>query len=170
MSNPAIAVAAGLPVLLVGWIVAGVVVLPRTVDAAAYLVGAGGRASFIPASQSVRCGRFGCQTVTNGLLEVSGHASAATWPGQVPLHAPFTVREPAWNWGAGSELMTDTGNAIVNLVIGVLIDGVGLLVLGIASYACLAWWRPRRRSTGSDISPDLYGDVRVRSALHDHSS
>ena len=76
---------------------------PRLIDSVGYLAGAGGHATFVPTSYVEQCsGRAGCTTVTNGVLKVDGHPSAATWPQQVPLNAPFTVRQPVWRWALGS--------------------------------------------------------------------
>jgi hypothetical protein len=80
--------------MLAGWVVDGVVLFPRLVDSVAYVAGAGGRATFMPTSSVQQCiPRAGCSTVTNGVLEVDRHRTGATWPGQLPLDIPFTVRE-----------------------------------------------------------------------------
>ncbi len=121
-------------VVLAGWIVAGVVIFPRLVDSVAYLAGAGGRATFTPTSYVQQCGaRTGCTVATNGVLEVDGRPSAATWPAQVPLDLPFTVREPVWRWGLGSGLINGAGSAIGTFVVCLLFDGGTVLALYIAA-------------------------------------
>jgi hypothetical protein len=121
-------------VLLAGWIVGGVVIFPRLVDSVAYVAGAGGRATFMPTSYAQSCSaRGGCATVTNGVLKVDGQPSAATWPNQVPLNFPFTVREPVWRWGLGSGLMNSDAGAIGTFVVCLLFDGGAVLALYIAA-------------------------------------
>ena len=144
-------------VLLAGWLVAGVVIFPRLVDSVAYLAGASGHATFRPASYSQQCaptrnGGIGCTTVTNGVLESGGHRSAATWPAQVPLNVPFTVREPVWKWGLGSGLITSDADAVGSFVICLLLDAGAVLALYIAVRPWLGANR-RRRHRPAAASP-----------------
>ena len=80
----------------------GVAVLPFPVNGVAYLTGAENSSVFLPLSYSQECGRGGCNTWTDGTL-ASG--ASVSWPRRVPLGQEFTVREPAWDWGFGAELI-----------------------------------------------------------------
>jgi hypothetical protein len=130
--------------VLAGWMLGGVVIFPRLVDSVAYLAGAGGRARFMPTSYVQSCVRNRCATVTNGVLEFDGHPSAATWPDQVPLDLPFTVREPVWRWGLGSGLIDSDVGAIGTFVVSLLFDGGAVLAVYIALRPWLAMTRRLR--------------------------
>ena len=131
--------------MLAGWIVGGVVLLPRLVDSVAYVAGAGGHATFTPASYVEQCApRTGCTTVTNGVLEFDGHRSSAIWPAQVPLDLPFAVREPVWRWGLGSGLINGAGGAIGSFVVCLVFDAVAVLAVYIAARPWLGGMRRRR--------------------------
>jgi hypothetical protein len=136
-------------VVLAGLIVGGVVIFPRLVNSVGYLAGAGGRATFAPASYTQECtpARYGlgCSIMTDGVLTVDGHSSAATWPDQVPLNAPFTVREPVWRWGLGSGLINGTGNAIGSFIVCLLFEGIAILALYVAARPWLGQTRLRHR-------------------------
>lgn len=135
-------------VVLVGWAVAGVVIFPRLVDSVAYLAGAGGRATFTPTSYTQECtptrAGTGCSFMTNGVMELDGHPAAASWPAQVPLNVPFTVREPVWRWGLGSGLITGDVGAIGTFVACLLIDAGTVLAVYIALRPWLGRTRRRR--------------------------
>ena len=73
-----------------------------------------------------------------------GGGTSVTWPGQVPLGQPFTVRAPLMNWGFGSTLIDGDGTAIGYLFAGVLLDGGAVLVL-FAAYKLLRNWLRHRR-------------------------
>lgn len=139
--------------VLAGVIVAGVVIFPRLVDSAAYLAGAGTHGTFIPASYTQECtpsrGGVGCLIMTDGVLQVDGHRSAATWPDQVPLNVPFTVREPVWKWGLGSGLINSTVDAIGSFIVCLLFDGGAVLALYIAARSSLGRTRHRWPATSS---------------------
>jgi hypothetical protein len=144
-------------VILVG---IGVAVLPGFVDGVAYLSGAESNATFVPVSYGQQCSRSGCSTVTNGYLESAsaafsgsvggapggsvGGGTSVTWPGQVPLGQPFTVRAPLMNWGFGSTLIDGDGTAIGYIFAGVLLDGAAALV-AFAAYKLLRNWLRQRR-------------------------
>jgi hypothetical protein len=134
-------------VLLAGWLLGAVVVAPRLVDSVAYLAGAGSRATFVPGSYVQQCGyRYGCRTmVTNGVLEVNGHPSPATWPAVVPLNVPLTVRTPVWRWALGSGLMIGDGTAVGSLIVGLLFDGGLVLVAFLVLRPGLDRLRQRRQ-------------------------
>jgi hypothetical protein len=128
--------------VLAGWVVGGVVIFPRLVDSVAYLAGAGGHATFMPTSYVQQCTpRTGCSTMTNGVLDVGGHSSSSTWPAQVPLGLPFSVREPVWRWGLGSGLINGAGSAIGTFIVCLLFDGAAVL----AGYIAVKPWLGRTR-------------------------
>ena len=144
-------------VILVG---VGVAVLPGFVNGVAYLAGAEDSATFVPVSYGQQCGRSGCWTITNGYLESGGAAAGAvggapagsfaggasvTWPTQVPLGQPFTVRAPLMDWGFGSQLIDGDGAAIGYIIAGVFLDGAAVLVLFAAYHLARNWLRHRRR-------------------------
>jgi hypothetical protein len=126
----------------------GVVALPALVDGVAYLAGAESTATFVPTSFGQMCGRGGCSTITNGYLGTGSNAAPATWPVQVPIGVPFTVREPVWNWGFGGQLINGDGSAIAYIVLGVLLDGFAVLIL-FAIYKAVRHWLRHRRQPAS---------------------
>jgi hypothetical protein len=133
-------------IMLLGWLVGAAVLLPRLVDSAAYLAGAGGHATFMPTSYLQQCApRTGCSFLTNGMLTAGGHETSATWPDQVPLNVPFTVREPVWRWALGSGLINGTGTAIGSLFVCLIFDAVAVLAVYIAIKPWLGRTRRRRR-------------------------
>ncbi|MGH3193353.1 MAG: hypothetical protein ACRDOL_40100 [Streptosporangiaceae bacterium] len=115
------------------WVAAGclalvaVVYLPRQVDAVAYLAGAGHLDTFLPVSYSQVCGKVGCSTVTDGILEDDG--AAVTWPGQVPLDRSFSVRAPVWAAGPGSDLIPSAGTAVDRLILGLLFEVLAAIMV-----------------------------------------
>jgi hypothetical protein len=94
---------------------------------------------------------LGCSTITNGYLGTGSNAAPATWPGQVPIGVPFTVREPVWNWGFGAQLINGDGSAIAYIVLGVLLDGFAVLIL-FAIYKTVRQWRRHRQHAGSGLA------------------
>ena len=128
----------------------GVAALPALVDGVAYLAGAEKTATFVPVSYGQECGRSGCSFVTNGYLGTGSKAAPATWPRQVPIGRPFTVREPVWNWGWGAQLIGGDGTAIAYIVVGVLLDGFSVLIL-FAAYKTVRQWLEHRRQAGSGL-------------------
>lgn len=154
-------------VILVG---IGVAVLPGFVDGVAYLAGAESNATFVPVSYGQQCSKSGCSTVTNGYLE-SGSAGSSgsgsvggapggsfaggtsvTWPGQVPLGQPFTVRAPLMDWGFGSTLIDGDGTAIGYIFAGVLLDGGAVLVLFAGYKLARNWLVHRRQGSLADVT------------------
>ena len=160
----------------------GVAVLPGFVDGVAYLSGAESNATFVPVSYGQQCSRSGCSTVTNGYLESGsaafsgsgsgsgsgggavggapggsvGGGTSVTWPGQVPLGQPFTVRAPLMNWGFGNTLIDGDGTAIGYIFAGVLLDGAAALVL-FAAYKLLRNWLRHRRQVPVSAVPGVPG-------------
>src|SRR3984957_4413842 len=132
-------------VMLLGWLVGAVVFLPRVVDSVAYLAGAGGHATFSPRSYVEQCSRgTGCTMITNGVLEIHGHPSAASWPVQVPMGVPFTVRGPVRRWGLGSGLVDGEGDAIGSIFVGLIVEGGALLALYVIARPGLRRLRQQR--------------------------
>jgi hypothetical protein len=119
----------------------GVAALPGLVDGVAYMAGAENTAIFLPTSYSQDCGRSGCTTVTDGVLN---NGVSATWPEQVPLFQSFPVARPLWDWGFGSDLIDNDGAAAATIFAGVLFDGVSVLVLVHLFKLGRRWTRHRR--------------------------
>jgi hypothetical protein len=128
----------------------GVAALPALADGVAYLAGAEKTVTFVPTSYGQMCGRGGCSTITYGHLGTAGGAPA-TWTGQVPIGAPFTVRKPIWNWGFGSQLINGDGTAITYVILGVLFDGFAVLILFALHHAVRQWQRHRQQA-GSGLA------------------
>jgi hypothetical protein len=119
----------------------GVAALPGLVDGVAYAAGAESTSVFMPTSYGQDCGRSGCTTITNGVL---ANGAAVTWPNQVPLGQAFTVHEPLWNWGFGSQLIDGDGTAAGYIFGGVLFDGFAVLVLVHLFKLARRWLRHRQ--------------------------
>jgi bacteriorhodopsin len=133
-----------------GIAVASVFVLPALVDGVAYLAGAENTVTFVPTSYGQMCGRGGCSTITYGHLGTAAGAPV-TWTGQVPIGAPFTVRQPLWNWGFGTQLINGDGSAITYIILGVLFDGFAVLIL-FALYHAVRQWRRHRQQAASGLA------------------
>jgi hypothetical protein len=129
----------------------GVVALPALIDGVAYLAGAENTVTFIPTSFGQMCSRGGCSTITYGHLGTTAGGATATWPGQLPIGVPFTVREPIWNWGFGGQLINGDGTAIAYLILGVLLDGFAVLIL-FALYKAVRQWLRHRQQAGSGLA------------------
>jgi hypothetical protein len=78
--------------------------------------------------------------------------TSMTWPDQVPLGQPFTVRAPLMDWGFGSQLIDGDGTAIGYIFAGVLLDGGAVLVLFAAYKLTRNWLVHRRQAAVSDAS------------------
>jgi hypothetical protein len=119
---------------LIGWLALStcplltVLVLPDQVNALAYLAGAGNTVTFLPQSYEVVCGRFGCSTWTDGVLQTNPPVST-TWPNQVPLGQPFSVRRPWWKGWGHPDLMN--GGAAGAAIAGVLFLELGSVFFGV---------------------------------------
>jgi hypothetical protein len=132
--------------MLVAWVALTVSFLPDQVNSAGYLMHAGPSVTFLPESYGQDCGRSGCSTVTNGVLSpgVTGGAGAkATWPGQMPLFQPFTVRGPLWDAWGSVQLVGDTVGAVLMVLFGLFLDAV--TVLAVISLAKFVQHRVTRR-------------------------
>jgi hypothetical protein len=49
---------------------------------------------------------------------------SVTWPEQVPLGVPVTVREPVWTWGAGGTLIGDGADAFGAIFLALFFEGL----------------------------------------------
>ena len=122
------------PSHVVGWVALStfplltVLILPAQVNAVAYLAGAGKTVTFVPQSHELVCGRLGCDTWTEGVLQTNPPVRA-TWPNQVPLGQPFSVRQPWWNGWGHPDLMN--GGAVGAAIAGVLFLELGSVFLGV---------------------------------------
>jgi hypothetical protein len=137
---------------IAGWVVMlgvlglGVLFLPGVVNGVAYLAG-GNSATFVPESYSQSYGYHGgYTTVTDGILRTGSGAVSATWPNEVPLGQPFTVREPVMTWGMGSALIDGDGTAVMALVCSLLFEAGAVLVLFFMYRLVRNWVRHRRRA------------------------
>jgi hypothetical protein len=119
----------------------GVVAVPGLVDGVAYLAGAESSSTFTPLSYGQSCGRGGCTTVTYGTL---ANGASVTWPDQVTLGQPFTVREPLLNWGFGAQMIDGDGTAIGVIIVGLLFDSFAVLLLVHLFKLARRWLRHRQ--------------------------
>ncbi|MGH3250619.1 MAG: hypothetical protein ACRDOI_31045 [Trebonia sp.] len=101
--------------------------LPRQVDAVAWLAGAGRADTFTGYSYGKSCGSTSCTTVTDGVLASTGQE--VTWPGQVPLGKPVALRDPVWN--LNGRLDETVPDAIVGVGLGLFFDAIALAVLAV---------------------------------------
>jgi hypothetical protein len=126
-----------------------VVILPDQVNAFAYLAGAGNTVTFVPQSLFLNCGRLGCDYWTHGVLQTNPPVSA-TWPNQVPLGQPFSVRQPVWNGWGRPDLMNSgaSGGAIA----GTLFGDLGTVFVGVGLVRMVRRRLRRRREAASMIA------------------
>jgi hypothetical protein len=134
-------------------LVVAVVAVPAPVNGVAYLAGAGHTATFDPVSHDTTCDQYSCQTSTDGILTSGGTSVDATWPDVVPLGRQFQVRDPVWRWGLGEALINSDGIAIGAVVIGLLTDGLGILVLMLLVRLARNWARHRRQISSAAPLP-----------------
>jgi hypothetical protein len=123
----------------------GVFSLPTTVNAVAYLAGAGGHGRFIATGTRTPCDQNGCSTFTDGYLE-PGHIPASV--GGV-VHGSFPARTPVWVWGPAYATPFSPGSAIFSAV---FCGGTQLALAGIIVFAAcrgVRAWRSARRRRGS---------------------
>jgi hypothetical protein len=104
------------------------IILPDQVNAVAYLAGAGETVTFLPQLHVPVCGRLGCQTWTDGVLQTTPPVRT-TWPNQVPLGQPFSVRRPWWN-GWGHPDLFNAGAAVSAIAAG-LFGELGSVFFGV---------------------------------------
>jgi hypothetical protein len=120
-----------------------VVSVPAPVDGVAYLAGAERTVTFDPVSYQTNCDQYGCQTATDGFLEIGNADISASWPDVVPLGRPFQVREPAWRWGLGQAMIDSNTTAVIAIAVSLLIEGAAVLVL-ILMFRLVRNWRQHR--------------------------
>jgi hypothetical protein len=119
---------------VIGWVALAtfplltVLVLPDQVNAVAYLAGVDHTVTFVPQLHVPVCSRFGCETWTDGVLQTSPPVRT-TWPNQVPLGRPFSVRQPWWNGWGHPDLMN--GGAAFGAIAGVLLGELGSVFFGV---------------------------------------
>lgn len=123
-----------------------VAILPDQVNALAYVAGAGSTATFVPQSYQKVCSRGVCTNWTNGVLRTSPPVSA-TWPNQVPLGQPFSVRRPVWNGWGSPDLMN--AGASAGAIAGTLFGDLGTVFLGIGLFRMVRRTLRRRREAAS---------------------
>jgi hypothetical protein len=114
-------------VALAGFPLLTVVILPDQVNAVAYVAGAGSTVTFLPQSYQRVCSRS-CDNWTDGVLQTNPPVSA-TWPNQVPLGQPFSVRQPVWNGWGSPDLMN--GGASAGAIAGSLFGDLGTVFVGV---------------------------------------
>lgn len=136
--------------LLAFWIVLTISVLPNQVNAVAFLAGAGSNTTFFPSTYSQTCGRGGCTTVTNGTIASGASTVNATFPDQIALDQPVTVRAPVWAGYGSVQLVGDTENAVVSIIIGLIFDLIA--AIGVYSFVVMIrHWLVRRRDTAASV-------------------
>jgi hypothetical protein len=132
---------------VVFWIVIVTLILPAPASLAyqingyAYAFGVGRSVMFVPRSHEQWCGRQGCSTVTDGILQTDPPVSAV-WPYDVPLGRPFFVRKPAVN-GLGQVQVMNGSQAAEAIVLGLFFDALAVLII----LMIISQVRRRRRST-----------------------
>jgi hypothetical protein len=139
---------------VLGWValamlpLATVVILPDQVNAFAYVAGEGKTVTFLPQSTFLDCGRFGCHYWTDGVLQTNPPVSAS-WPNQVPLGQPFSVRQPVWNGWGSPDLMN--GVASGWMIAGGLVMDLATVFLGVGLVHVARRRLERRREAASMI-------------------
>lgn len=133
----------------------GVGTLPETVNAVAYLAGAGGQGTFTATSTHEQCSAtqysYTCSQITDGYLD-PGHLPASM-EGQV--QGSFPVRRPVWVvWGIIAPLLLGTsGEAIfVALFCGCLQLVLAGSVVFVTHRGYRAWRSARRGHTGGRLA------------------
>jgi hypothetical protein len=117
-------------VVLLFLLAPAVFLLPRQVNAVAWLVGAGRPDTFTGLSYGSQCSSGSCATVTDGILASTGEV--ITWPGRVPLGKPVPVRDPLWDV-LHPRPDEGTGDALVGVALGLFFDTVGISALAVAA-------------------------------------
>jgi hypothetical protein len=120
-----------------------VVFLPGEVNSVAYLTGVESHDTFNPVSYAQACGKGSCSTVTDGFLSSSG--ADVTWDSQVPLGRSFPVQVPVWNWGIGHSLVSGDGQAIAELVVGLIFNAITafmLFAIVMVTRTLRSLWKP----------------------------
>ena len=107
-----------------------VVMVPMTLDSAAYLDRVGPTAMFTPRSYNYSCDDNGdCTQVTDGVLGTGASVTSYTWPSTVPLGRPFRIYRDLLPWPPFNFDFSNDGNAIVSLCIGLVFDAISAVVV-----------------------------------------
>ena len=139
--------------MLAGFVMFVVFALPTTVNAVAYLVGAGGQSTFTASSSNYSCSPYDsygdttCSWTTFGYIN-PGHIPAS-WPGQAM--GTFTVRTPVWDWAPFSSVSVfDQGSAIFYAVCfgSIQLALAGALFFG--AHRGYRAWRSGKRGRSRD--------------------
>lgn len=101
--------------------------LPYQINGYAYAFGVGGTVTFLPQSHEQWCGRQGCSTVTDGILQTDPPVSAV-WPYDVPLSQPFSVRKPTVS-SLGRVQVMNGSQAAEAIVLGLFFDALAVLIV-----------------------------------------
>ena len=130
-------------------------ILPAEVNAWAYVLGAEHQDTFNPVSYSQACGgvttrTMHCNTVTVGYLSDSG--ADVTWDSQVPLHQPFSARDPLWAWAPDVVSSMTTARRSERLPEACSLTQLHSCCCMSSSY----YWSPARRG-GASRCPRLLG-------------
>ena len=126
-----------------------VVILPDQVNAFAYVAGVGNTVTFLPQSSFLDCGRLGCHYWTDGVLQTNPPVSAS-WPNQVPLYQPFSVRQPVWNGWGSPDLMNGVASGWV--IAGGLLMDLATVFVGVGLVHMVRRRLQRRREAASMIA------------------
>jgi hypothetical protein len=126
-------------VLGVGVLVFVAATLPDQVNAIGYLTDSTSSAVFLPLSYARDCGRDGCTTATEGIMEASGRSMA--WPAQLPLRRAVTVQAPTWLTGPGQTLVT-SDDAVAFTLLAMIMDAGA--VVAVSGFVLLVGRRLRR--------------------------
>jgi hypothetical protein len=112
-----------------------VLLLPRQVNAIAWLAGAGRPDTFTGLSYASQCSSGSCTTVTDGIL--ASTAQVITWPARAPLGQPVPVRDPVWVVLHQPQLDEGTGDALVGAALGLFFDAIAVSALAFAAVRAL---------------------------------
>lgn len=115
--------------------------LPYQINGYAYAFGVGRTVTFLPRSHEQWCGKQGCSTVTDGILQGNPPVSAV-WPYDVPLGQPFPVRKPAVN-GLGQVQIMNGSQAAQAITLGLIFDALAILIV----FMIISQVRHQRRTS-----------------------
>jgi hypothetical protein len=122
-----------------------VFLLPRQVNAAAWLAGDGRADTFTGYSYARSCSSTGCTTATEGVLASTGQE--ITWTGRVPLGKPVAVRDPVWDL-LRPRFDETAPDAVIGLLLGLSFDAIALAALAVYAARARGGTRFRRDPGG----------------------
>jgi len=105
-----------------------VLVTPAMVNGVAYVTKAVPVETFIGQSYDRSCH-------TDGILVNGATPTKASLRRQVPLGRPVQVLGRVWSWGMGNTLIGGTWDAIGFILLGLFLDAVALLAVGVFTWA-----------------------------------